>query len=310
MRTLDQRASNIIASIEACPTKPSCLVTDGNHLIPFVATMAYAKKHNIPVIGTENSFLTNVFYMDKYGGISNEMLEMKELWKQRQTDVKENVQLVDSVLASKSRGQVTHPLEYDFKPGPHYDPSKKTVLCLGQVDCDSVICRDIGEFKNLDDFFSSVQSAVGDKYNLIVRLHPWDAKFHDNITYRYFSKLARPETMIFKALEANTYALIDRVADVVITLTSQCGLETAVAGKPVVTCGNAFYNAGGFAIETNKDTIAYAIDIAMTTDRELIRRRARKFLSFMMEEYMVDMTGKKDTLIMYKINSALNRENK
>lgn len=98
---------------------------------------------------------------------------------------------------------------------------------------------------------------------LIIKMHPKEVKgvapvtglAYNSITTRLMNEdreiqslIERNEAIIDSNNDFDTYTLIE-LAEVVVTINSQSGLEAAILGKSVVTCGEAFYGDSGFTFD-------------------------------------------------------------
>lgn len=309
-------------------TDVDVIITEGNHQVAYYASQRIGMQYGIPVVGIENSFCGEKIYMDIRGGVGNEMREMVELWKHFSPYRVDN-KAVDSMNGNK--GQVPKSFRYRAKRNnngldyihkhEHMKKFNRYLLVCGQVDCDSVICRDIDPIKNIDEFFEIILRATEDMddVGIIVRIHPWDEVVTNNVSTKFFDSLSgrdRNRILIIKNKEFYTYNLFQCVESIV-TLTSQIGLEAAIKGVPVVTVGKAFYNLGNFTlnsnISSNDDKKSFTkkvrdqIEESFIVDKISMQNKAQCFASFLFNEYMV--SSKDSEKIKQKIEKAMEAKN-
>lgn len=274
--------------------KIDVLITDGNHLLPYVACDIIKKRHHVSVVGVENSFDIKKIYMDAFGGIGNEMLEMRKAWEKKKNYCINEFQINDLNRRVKNRGQVGQSINRKKEYLDIYiynklkmKKDKKIALIIGQVDSDSVVCRDLKNLKNIDNFFQiCLEDCRKNDLQMIFRLHPWDAIFGKDITANFFKNKKEEDFQVIKAKEINTYDLLNYV-DIVICITSQFGLESALMGKPVITMGDAFYNiSGGFFVAENNN-LDNEIKKVFSEDYSKKIENVKRFYSFLYGDYLV-----------------------
>ena len=294
------------------------IITDGNHQICYYACLYAKEKYRVPVIGIENSFCGGRIYMDIHGGIGNEMKEMKELWEELKPYDIDNKSLSSM---NKNKGQVARSFrkrvirDKDFSHIFSSRKFKNYILVCGQVDNDSVLCRDIHPFKNIDGFFECIVDSTKDIEDLgiIFRIHPWDSII-GNPTFKRVQELCdlnKERLFVIKNKDFYTYNIIPYV-DGVITLTSQIGIEScAFYGVPVISCGNAFYDIGEFTLKPEyskgnalalKESVEKVIGMGAITKNN-IKESSQSFSSFLFKEYMID--SRKDEDIKLRIEKAI-----
>jgi len=292
---------------------PCAIITDGNHLGCCFSSEYVSRETGTPVIGVENSFTPSKIYIDAFGPVGNEMKEMRALWDEYRP-YRVNPKTIDVINDGRAKGQVFRAfgprasskmfkgdgLEYLHR----YDNMKnfdKYVLICGQMDNDSVMCRDIGDFKNIDDFFETILSA-SEKIDagFVFRLHPWDFNDGKNTTFRNFEHLdgvsiedgqvLGDNFVVLRGGQILTHSLFP-CCSCAITLTSQIGIEAAINSLPVITMGNAFYDVGDFTIKSDKLDILSKIDFALNlsdSDIDYRTEKAKRFASFLYDEYMIE----------------------
>ena len=124
---------------------------------------------------------------------------------------------------------------------------RRLALLIGQVAIDSVVVMDSPVFAEMREFIVTTAEIMAGhpEYHLVVRLHPAEAMWHDDLTLRRLADWKRPANCsIVHSQEMNTYDLM-RESELGITICSQAGLEMLSMGKPVVTAGRAFYAGKG-----------------------------------------------------------------
>ena len=304
--------------------KIDAIVTEGNHQVAYYACLAAKEKYDIPVIGIENSFCGGKIYMDIHGGVGNEMQEMQELWdKFSPYHIDENA--ISSMNTNK--GQVPRSFRNHVKKNndgldyihkhEHMRAFSKYILVCGQVDNDSVVCRDISPLKNIDEFFSLILQATKDMNDvgIVFRIHPWDQHVTGNLTAKFLETITEEDKkriLVIKNKDYYTYNLLPHV-DSIVTMTSQIGLEAAsLKGIPVVTVGNAFYNTGNFTLnvdlegenkENHVEKLKEKINESLVMDKQVMFDKAKCFASFLFNEYMVNVKDEK--AIKSKIEASI-----
>lgn len=179
-----------------------------------------------------------------------------------------------------------------------------TLLFLGQVYTDASII--FGSKSGLDVL--SVMRQLIDtcrriKARLIIKTHPKEAGFNNPIQIPYnfltWRKLQKaipgldslPNVLIDNDNSYSTFSLIN-LADIIVTLNSQAGLEAAIAQKPVITCGEAFYNGMGFTHEPSStlelDSVIRSLAFNSTAQKRTNEIEARGFFYFYNEIFCID----------------------
>ena len=171
-------------------------------------------------------------------------------------------------------------------------PERRLALLIGQVAVDSVVLLDSPIFPDMRDFVittAEIMSRQAD-YHLVVRLHPAEAMWHDNLTLRRLAGWnPPPNCSLVHSQQLNTYDLM-RESELGITLCSQAGLEMLSMGKPVVTAGRAFYAGRGLTYDV-PSRAAYptvledALRSPLLSDEQ--REGVEKLLYHMVFEYLV-----------------------
>lgn len=104
--------------------------------------------------------------------------------------------------------------------------------------------------------------AKRDDVQLVIRVHPGEKLVPQAKSMATVVREALPETPnhihVIGALDSiNTYDLIE-IADVGLAYTTTVGLETAMNGRPVISCGKTHYRARGFTLDPNSWDEYYA----------------------------------------------------
>jgi hypothetical protein len=286
------------------------MICRGNYELDNVLCEIIKNELKIPYMSYENSFIIDHLYFDSFGPICNIMKEMKYKWN---IIDKNNIKINDNVSkffnsCFYDRGQVSQPEEENDKilkekilsKNKNFNFNKQTILIVGQVDIDSVVILE-DTFNNIESFIKyAIDSIDKDKYNIIIRFHPRDV-----IVYNYFynDDYYKNNFCMFIEYEVNTYNLI-KFSDIIIVLNSQLGLEAALMGKPVVVCGNPFYNiSDGIYIDNNLNLSEV---ILSACNKEKLNEKVyniKKFFSFLYNDYMVTCENTEENL--KKINQKI-----
>lgn len=163
---------------------------------------------------------------------------------------------------------------------------ERVVLFLGQVGYDASLTTDGGDFRDQYSTLAAMDAAVSPipRATLIVRPHPKSAGRQDGITRAAaemgIAVVHDDEAPLLQSLLA---------ADVVVTVSSQAGLQAAWLGRPVITLGHAFYGGKGFTIDAGgrSELLSPCLLAALTDPRRADRAVVDTFVLALRRE-MVD----------------------
>lgn len=168
--------------------------------------------------------------------------------------------------AAASRGELTQWLSADSRP---------VVFLAGQVPSDANAVVGLGRFDSLGELYRATLTALPPHWRLLYKPHPLAP--HDPLQDACLSddRFLRLDIDIRDAIEAS---------DVVLTHSSNVGLEALLLGKPVMVLGRPIYSGRGFTLDLNgpedltkhlaMDPPARPDDIAVLTFLELLLNEA------------------------------------
>jgi hypothetical protein len=147
-------------------------------------------------------------------------------------------------------------LSFSFK-------SKSYILFLGQVYTDAAVLNCLNDWSSPVELLEYVVDwCIDNGVELVVKLHPKELSGRDTIANKDYEKLTfRKITANHRLItKLNMCAYIDsensletvgliKSSAIVVTLTSQAGLEAAILGKPVVIGGRSTYSGLGFTYD-------------------------------------------------------------
>lgn len=222
-----------------------------------------ALKRGLRVIAVENTALKDRLLWDDHSAITtNRNLAANYFWRHiNSTDAREAKRYCEALIGrTKSSKSEEHASpEEQLEIGGSGRP---VVLFLGQVYTDSSILYGIGRWGSPVRVMKELMRLAkrGD-FTLVVKLHPKEMQGNAPITHHPYNQLTyrrlmedpevgewvgdRDRIRIDHENRYDTYGLI-RLADAVVTVNSQAGLESAIRDRPVVLCGHAFYGGLGF----------------------------------------------------------------
>jgi len=244
---------------------PSAVFLTQGCNLPAQAWRQVAIAKGIRTIVTENTLHKDRLTWDGVSGcsvISGQQLSM--FFRHRDLLLEASVRQHTQEYFAKVRD--TKQGEHVTRDSPYRLPKAgKVVVFLGQVftDC-SVLGGLHAGFDSPADVVATLQEfAVREPGGtiLVIKLHPkecgkWEhvanLTMHHMQTHPNGDLLAaaeqRSNVLIDACAEFDTYEVL-RSADVVVTISSQAGLEAAAMGKPVILAGRSFYSGGGFTHE-------------------------------------------------------------
>lgn len=251
-----------------------------------------AVQRGLKVISIERTLRNDRLLWESISGITvNRNQGFLHYWrKQDMVDLSDANKSVETYLSSIK----SFKLKEHASPDRIYDWDRvtKRVLFLGQVYTDSSLLYGLTGFENPVDVIGAVLKWLeGNEATFVVKLHPKEhsgknpltRQPYNNVTYahicnRYGALLERLGDRVVIDYENayDTYSLIDQ-SDLVVTVNSQAGLESAVMGKPVLHGRNCFYGGLGFTYEyTDQLDISLRLDQALSVGPIAVDE-ARKF---------------------------------
>jgi hypothetical protein len=240
--------------------EPKAIVIWGGMFYAERIAAIIARRFGIRVIAIENTAFHDRIYVDPTGVTGNRhaaahawhWLEACALTPAQHHDLHEYLTAVHSgAVSSMPHPQPASREELCQKLG--ISQEKRLVLLIGQVAIDSVVLMDSPIFPDMRDLITTTAEILArhTEYQLVVRLHPAEEMWHDNLTLRRLQDWTPPENCsIVHSQQLNTYDLM-RESDLGITLCSQAGLEMLSMGKPVITAGHAFYSHKGLTYDVS-----------------------------------------------------------
>lgn len=226
-------------------------------------------------------------------------------------------QFADRYFADLSSGkaaehrtpQLTLPM-FDHRP---------RVLFLGQVLTDSsLVFRTDGWRTPLEMMQETARWCTEQGQQLVIKLHPKEHlgadpiynRPYNRLTWRKMSECA-PLLAALRACGAivdhdnayDTHSLMGNAA-IIVTMSSQAGLEAAMLGKPVITGGNPYYANIGFTLNgNNPDALRFSLQNALSWQPNA---SASEFGYIFFEHYCVErsVSGLADLILHHQCGSV------
>lgn len=247
--------------------RPHAIIFFQGYLPEAAVLRCLARQREIPFLSVERTAFNGRLCWDHISGLSvGRNIARNDFWRNG-----------DSVNDDEAR---TFAHDYlasidDSKREEHQSPKERylfpprserglRIVYLGQVYTDSSIL--FGQISDLDPL-STIETvaryAAENDHHLMVKLHPKEKGGASPIGTNYQSLTMRklraaghigshsggiPENQIDDSNAWSTLRLMED-ADVVITQSSQAGIEAALLGKPVILCGESFYRGFGWTID-------------------------------------------------------------
>ena len=188
-------------------------------------------------------------------------------------------------------------------------PETGYLLFLGQVFTDAATISNLCDWQSpLALIEKVVDWCVAKKVGIIIKLHPKEIKGRDtvtlkrynNLTFRMINQMPLVQSKLFQCDSfidsdnlLNTYDLIKSSA-LVVTLSSQAGLEAAIFGKPVVVGGRSSYSGLGFTYDApNPALLEPQLDLAWSNKNSDHSLEASRFAAIYFEKYCISKTEEK-----------------
>jgi hypothetical protein len=257
-----------------------------------------ARRRGIPVFAVENTAFRDRIYFEPEGVTGNRhraahnwhWLEARALTPLEKQKLSHYLAEVQQGVAS-SMPQPPPLSRREICEFLGINPNKKLVLLLGQVAIDSVVLLDSPVFPDMADFIRATAELFSrhPDYQLIVRLHPAEAMWQDNLTFKKLQGWTPPENCsLVHSQQLNTYDLM-RESELGLTLCSQAGLEMLSLGKPVVVAGQAFYAGKGFTFDVpNRACYPAVLEAALNSTLSPTQRESvEKLLYYIIFEQLI-----------------------
>lgn len=146
-----------------------------------------------------------------------------------------------------------------------------------QLPWDANVIPGLGSFRTLDALYESTIARIPANWRIVVKVHPKDA------TGTWRRRPRQDNLLIVEAL--GIHELITR-SDVVLTHSSNVGLEALLLRKPVVTLGTPHYAGRGLTIDAaDYGALPPLLEMARTSrpPRDLVVR----YLSFLLNNHLI-----------------------
>jgi hypothetical protein len=279
--------------------QPQAIVIWGGAFYAERIAATLARRRGIRVIAVENTAFRDRIYVDE-AGITGNRHSAAHCWhwlEARALTPRERRRLSDYLgevhagraswvphAAAATRREICEALGVD--------PARRLVLLIGQVAIDSVVLLDSPIFPDMREFVITTAELLSRyaQHHLVVRLHPAEEMWHDNLTLQRLQDWQPPANCsIVHSRQLNTYDLM-RESELGITMCSQAGLEMLSMGKPVVTAGRAFYAGKGLTHDVpSRAAYPAVLDDALRDPHLSIEQREgiEKLLYHMIFEYLV-----------------------
>ena len=189
-------------------------------------------------------------------------------------------------------------------------PDKRPViLFLGQVYSDSSVLFGLQPPFTPETIVQSLlECAVETGSTLVLKLHPKENGGNcpngqplNRLTWRKLSEKPSIASLLGQLggrvcvdheNRFDTYSMIE-AADVVVTINSQAGLESAIRGKRVITCGDAFFGSLGFTMEARNSAELRSLveDSIGSSETKRCTSASRMFFHIFFEKYCIPRTA-------------------
>lgn len=290
--------------------RPDTLIVAQGHELASAIFRQLAIQRGVRVVALENVFRKDRLLWEDLSGISvHQNLARNYFWRHRDlVSDDEAAASVERFLAQMKAA----------KSGEHASPATRvpdsassalpTIAYLAQVGTDSSVLFGLRGFASQVDVIVALANyAVARGVRLLVKLHPKEnPAFKDEMTMlRGLTAAGLAADAQFAALraqmgsrlvldDANRYDTYDmiRQAGVCVTINSQAGLESAILGREVVLCGDAFYGSLGFTHEAvDARSLAFVLDRILLENWRLNKgSTAAKFFHVFTELYCLPKT--------------------
>lgn len=151
------------------------------------------------------------------------------------------------------------------------------VFLAAQLPWDANVIPGLGRFRTLDALYEAAIARIPANWRIVVKVHPKDA------TGKWLERPRQENLLIVE--ELCIHDLIAR-SDVVLTHSSNVGLEALLLGKPVVTLGTPHYAGRGLTIDAT-DCAALPRSLEMARTSLSPRDRVVRYLSFLLNNHLI-----------------------
>jgi hypothetical protein len=279
--------------------QPEAIVIWGGTFYAERIAAILAKRRGIRVIAVENTAFRDRIYVDSAGVTGNRHTAAHNWhWLEARALLPEERRRLHEYLTSVHAGATSwmpHSEPVGRKQICDFmgiDSERRLALLIGQVAVDSVVLMDSPVFPDMREFIIITAEIISrhPEYHLVIRLHPAEEMWHDNLTLRRLGDWKPPANCsIVHSRQLNTYDLM-RESELGITLCSQAGLEMLSMGKPVVTAGQAFYAGKGLTYDVPSRAAYQAVlEDALREPRldEAQRDGIEKLLYYLIFEHLI-----------------------
>lgn len=243
--------------------------------------IAKCKKLNIPFALMESPFIHDKILIDPIGMHffpENNKIDIDwKIIKKRKLTIHEREKIMEFISdwkRSKSSKYNQHHEEINIT-------NKKKILFIpGQIayDANIINCRSI--FNNTTSMAKYISKNISHDWIILYKPHP-----QNNL------REEMKETNNLIITHGNIHDIFE-ICDVVLTISSNVGLEAIIYGKPVITCGTPYYSQKGFTIDMKSKeylntTLKEALNFTYNEDSRL------NFLHYIIFEYLTDKSDRK-----------------
>jgi capsular polysaccharide export protein len=156
--------------------------------------------------------------------------------------------------------------------------NKKVIFIPGQVPDDANILNSLFIFKSFYELVSFVSNNLCNNWLILYKPHP---------KYREDHISCRSNLIV---VDGNIHDLID-ISDIVLTFSSNIGLEAIIYEKPVIVAGRPHYSGKGLTIDLQtKEDLRNALTRAQEFKYDNLKRL--NFLYYIIFEYLIDINDK------------------
>lgn len=271
-----------------------------------------AIKNDIPLLAIERAAYGKSLTWDNISGLAvTKNLARNLYWKNEFRISDENAldfarSYFESIRKSKQEEHTTPNTRFPFHRKTKHGPK---ILFIAQVYTDaSTLFGRVGDMTQLAALNAVVDSCIELDYDLLIKLHPKENRGmspigtkYTNLTYRKMQqdqelreKINADMITVDHENRWDTFQAIHD-CDIVVTHSSQAGLEAAIQRKPVLLYGDSFYRGLGFTTDLRdindlKHELSKGLSRGVAPDDAHLKA-CRFFYSFM-HDYAVEFTPK------------------
>jgi len=292
--------------------RPDLVLYPQGYFLPTAVCRLVAAQLGVPVMAIENSFDATRMLVEPTQPVSVPSASPRAWYRDGAAPVSSEAAkaAVDAFFTDvKARKQDEHS-SADEAPSDLPQDGKPLVLFLAQVATDASVQFGLSDayVDQTAAIIGALDAAKANGTRLLVKPHPKENNGLSPIGSTYanttvaavenepqaYKHLIAKRLMMDKDHAWDTYALI-RMADAVVTINSQSGLEAAALGTPVITLGDAFYDGLGFTLQAQDSAALKACltEVLGLSDEQRATRQdaAQRFFAAYHDQYLKPKTA-------------------